>query len=127
MIGLPGETEQSFLRTMDYVFSLPIDDLNVAKFTPFPGSPLYENIHALGQFEENWEKMDCMNTVFVPHGMTAGQLDSLFLEFYKRYYTRPRTLELREHGGNPDSWRRFLNAGSFLTFARANRRIVERQ
>jgi anaerobic magnesium-protoporphyrin IX monomethyl ester cyclase len=129
MIGLPGETEQSFRRTMDYVFSLPIDDLNVAKFTPFPGSPLYENIHTLGQFEENWEKMDCMNTVFVPHGMTAAQLDSLFLEFYKRYYTRPKTLWnfVSMIWKSPDSWRRFLaNAGSFLTFARANRRIVER-
>jgi anaerobic magnesium-protoporphyrin IX monomethyl ester cyclase len=129
MIGLPGETEQSFRRTMDYVFSLPIDDLNVARFTPFPGSPLYENIHALGRFDENWEKMDCMNTVFVPHGMTAERLESLFLEFYKRYYTRPKTLWnfVSMIWKSPDSWRRFLaNAGSFLTFARANRRIVER-
>ncbi len=130
MIGLPGETERSFRRTMDYVFSLPIDDLNVAKFTPFPGSPLYENIHSLGRFEENWEKMDCMNTVFVPHGMTAERLESLFLEFYKRYYTRPKTLWnfVSMVWKSPDSWRRFLaNAGSFLTFARANRRMMERQ
>jgi anaerobic magnesium-protoporphyrin IX monomethyl ester cyclase len=128
MIGLPGETEQSFRRTMQYVFSLPIDDLNVAKFTPFPGSPLYENIHALGRFEENWEKMDCMNTVFVPHGLTAPKLESLFLEFYQRYYTRPRTLVglASMLWKSPDSWKRFLaNAGNFLTFAVRNRRIVE--
>jgi anaerobic magnesium-protoporphyrin IX monomethyl ester cyclase len=130
MIGLPGETEQSFRRTMKYVFSLPIDDLNVAKFTPFPGSPLYENIHSLGRFDEDWEKMDCMNTVFVPHGMTAEQLEGLFREFYKRYYTRPKTLWnfASMVWKSPDSWRRFLaNAGSFVKFARANRRIVERQ
>lgn len=129
MIGLPGETEQSFRRTMDYVFSLPIDDLNMAKFTPFPGSPLYEKIHELGSFEENWEKMDCMNTVFVPHGMTAEQLERLFLEFYKHHYTRPRTLWnfVSMVWKSPDSWRRFLlNAGSFVRFARKNRRIVER-
>jgi radical SAM superfamily enzyme YgiQ (UPF0313 family) len=130
MIGLPGETEQSFRRTMDYVFSLPIDDVNVAKFTPFPGSPLYEKIHSLGRFDEDWEKMDCMTTVFVPHGLTAAQLERLFLEFYKRYYTRPRTLWnfVSMAWKSPDSWKRFLaNAGSFLTFARANRRIVQRQ
>ncbi|MBN1506047.1 MAG: radical SAM protein [Sedimentisphaerales bacterium] len=130
MIGLPGETEQSFRRTMEYVFSVPIDDLNLAKFTPFPGSPLYENIHSLGQFEEDWEKMDCMSTVFVPHGMTAGQLESLFLAFYKRYYTRPKTLWnfVSMLWKSPDSWKRFLmNAGSFVAFARANRRIVERK
>ena len=129
MIGLPGETEQSFRRTMNYVFSLPIDDVNVAKFTPFPGSPLYEKIHSLGRFEENWEKMDCMTTVFVPHGLTVEQLEGLFLEFYQRYYTRPRTLWnfVSMVWKSPNSWKRFLaNAGSFLTFARANRRIVER-
>ena len=127
MIGLPGETEQTFGRTMEYVFSLPIDDLNVAKFTPFPGSPLYENIHALGQFEENWEKMDCMNTVFVPHGMTVEQLETMLYKFHKRYYTRPKTLWnfVSMVWKSPDSWKRFLaNAGSFLRFACANRRIV---
>jgi radical SAM superfamily enzyme YgiQ (UPF0313 family) len=130
MIGLPGETEQSFRRTMQYVFSHPLDDVNVAKFTPFPGSPLYEKIHALGRFEENWEKMDCMTTVFVPHGLTAAQLEGLFLEFYQRYYMRPRTLWnfVSMVWKSPDSWRRFLaHAGSFWTFARANRRIVERR
>lgn len=128
MIGLPGETEQSFQKTMDYVFSLPIDDLNLAKFTPFPGSPLYETIHDLGQFEENWAKMDCMNLVFVPHGLTAERLDELFFSFYKRYYTRPSTLWnfVTMLWKSPDSWRRFLaNAGSFMAFARTNRRIRE--
>ncbi len=128
MIGLPGETEQSFRRTMDYVFAQPIDDLNVAKFTPFPGSPLYERIHSLGQFDESWEKMDCMHTVFVPNGMTAEDLERLFMEFYRRYYTRPKTLWnfVAMIWKSPDSWRRFIaNAPRFLRFACANRRIAE--
>ena len=128
MIGLPGETEQSFRRTMDYVFSQPIDDLNVAKFTPFPGSPLYERIHSLGQFDESWEKMDCMHTVFVPNGMTAADIERLFMEFYRRYYTRPKTLWnfVAMVWKSPDSWKRFIaNAPRFLRFACANRRIAE--
>ena len=64
MMGLPGETEASIKKSMNYVFSLPIDDFNLAKFTPFPGSPVYERIHDLGIFEEDWEKMDCMHFVF---------------------------------------------------------------
>ena len=36
MMGLPGESESSIQKSMDYVFSLPIDDFNLAKFTPFP-------------------------------------------------------------------------------------------
>jgi anaerobic magnesium-protoporphyrin IX monomethyl ester cyclase len=128
MIGLPGETEQSFRRTMDYVFAQPIDDLNVAKFTPFPGSPLYERIHSLGQFDESWEKMDCMHTVFVPNGLTAEDIERLFMEFYRRYYTRPKTLWnfVAMLWKSPDSWKRFIaNAPRFLRFAFANRRIAD--
>ncbi len=36
MMGLPGESEASIRRSMEYVYSLPIDDFNLAKFTPFP-------------------------------------------------------------------------------------------
>jgi anaerobic magnesium-protoporphyrin IX monomethyl ester cyclase len=128
MIGLPGETEQTFHRTMNYIFSLPIDDLNIAKFTPFPGSPLYEKINSLGSFHEDWEKMDCMNTVFVPNGMTAEGIERLLLEFHKRYYMRPKTLWnfVTMLWKSPDSWRRFIaNIGNFLRFIHANRRIAE--
>jgi len=37
MMGLPGETEASIKKSKAYVFSLPIDDFNLSKFTPFPG------------------------------------------------------------------------------------------
>ncbi len=128
MMGLPGESEESIRRSMEYVFSLPIDDFNLAKFTPFPGSPLYAKIRELGSFEEDWEQMDCMQFQFVPHGMTKERLEELFTLFYKRHFQRPRVL-----GGyaamlwkSPDSWRRFiLNLGDFLRFARSSRRLAE--
>ena len=37
MMGLPGETEESIRRTGDFLMSLDLDDMNMAKFTPFPG------------------------------------------------------------------------------------------
>ncbi len=77
MLGLPGETEDSIRRTMAYVFSLPIDDINISKFTPFPGTPLYERIHELGTFEEDWERMDCMHFLFVPRGLTRERLEDI--------------------------------------------------
>ncbi|GAB4554845.1 MAG: radical SAM protein [Geothermobacteraceae bacterium] len=122
MMGLPGETETSIRRSMEYVFSLPIDDFNLAKFTPFPGTPLYQKIHELGTFEEDWEKMDCMHFQFVPHGFTRERLEELFTLFYKSHFKRPRVwLEyVTMLWKSPDSWRRFvLNLGSFLRFARS--------
>ena len=121
MVGLPGETTESVRRSIAYLKSLPIDELNVAKFTPFPGSPLYEKIHDFGCFNEDWQKMDCMSFQFIPEGMSKEELEKLFLEFYQTHFKRPRTLlnyvAMLKH--SPDSWSRFaLNLGSFLNFAR---------
>ena len=121
MIGLPGETEASIKRSMDYVFSLPIDDFNLAKFTPFPGSPIYERIHELGEFEEDWEKMDCMNFLFITKGMTRERLEQLFNEYYKNHFTRPKVLwdYFTMIWRSPDSWLRFLaNLPKFLKYSR---------
>jgi anaerobic magnesium-protoporphyrin IX monomethyl ester cyclase len=89
MVGLPGEDEATIRRTIDYALSLPLDEINVTKFTPFPGAPVYRNIREFGEFEENWELMNCINTVFVPTGMTREQVDGLYDEFISRFYHRP--------------------------------------
>ncbi len=129
MMGLPGESEQSIQKSMDYVFSLPIDDINLAKFTPFPGSPLYKKIHDVGTFEEDWEKMDCMQFVFIPHGMTKERLEEMFIDFYRRHYSRLKILfaYVTMIWKSPDSWLRFIkNLGQFLSFAKSNKRIADR-
>ncbi len=41
MMGIPGETTESIQRTIDFVLRHPLDDANLTKFTPFPGSPIY--------------------------------------------------------------------------------------
>jgi len=125
MLGLPGESEATVRRSMEYVYSLPLDDFNLAKFTPFPGSPIYENIHALGHFEEDWPKMDCMHFQFVPHGMEKEELERLFIEFYKNHFKRNRVLlgYVAMLWKSPDSWRRFIRSGaSFIRFALSNKR-----
>ena len=130
MLGLPGETEESVQRSMNYVFSLPIDDFNLAKFTPFPGSPIYEHIHELGEFEEKWEKMDCMNFVFVTKGMTKDRLEVLFQDFYRNHFKRPKVLwgYVTMLWRSPNSWLRFLKSMTgFLRFIRVNRRLMEEE
>jgi anaerobic magnesium-protoporphyrin IX monomethyl ester cyclase len=127
MMGLPGETEESIRRSKAYVFSLPIDDFNLAKFTPFPGSPIYENIHELGEFDEKWEEMDCMNFKFVTKGMTRERLEALFLNFYRSHFARPKVLlgYVAMLWRSPHSWFRFLKSlTSFLRYICVNRRLM---
>jgi anaerobic magnesium-protoporphyrin IX monomethyl ester cyclase len=88
MMGLPGETEASIRNTSDFIISLGLDDMNMAKFTPFPGAPLWASIRDEGTFDENWRLMNCLNFVFVPKGIDSAQrLDHLYNEHVKRFYS----------------------------------------
>lgn len=88
MMGLPGETGQTIKRTADFIEELGLDDMNMTKFTPFPGSPAYQTIHEEGKFEENWELMNCLNFVFVPKGMESKEkMERLYNQSIKRFYT----------------------------------------
>ncbi len=88
MMGLPGETEETIKRTSDFILSLELDDMNMAKFTPFPGAPLWSTIREEGAFEEDWRLMNCLNFVFVPHGIKSRErLDYLYNEYVKRFYS----------------------------------------
>lgn len=128
MMGLPGETEESIEKTRQFLFSLPVDDFNLTKFTPFPGAPVYENIHDWGEFQEDWPLMDCMHFLFIPTGFTRQRLEELHISFYRQHFQRPRILwdYVSMLWRSPDSWRRFiLNLGSFVRFARSGKRFSE--
>jgi len=90
MMGLPGETEESIKRTSDFIIELGLDDMNMAKFTPFPGAPLWATIRDEGTFKEDWRLMNCLNFVFIPRGIQSKEkLDHLYNEHVKRFYSNP--------------------------------------
>ncbi|MCF6248713.1 MAG: B12-binding domain-containing radical SAM protein [Desulfobacula sp.] len=130
MMGLPGESEKSIEKSKAYVFSLPIDDFNLAKFTPFPGSPIYKRIkeqgQELGAFNEDWEKMDCMQFVFIPKDLTKEKMEALFIEFYQSHFQRAKVLlgYVSMLWKSPDSWIRFMkDFVGFIKFAFTNKRM----
>ncbi len=88
MMGLPGETESTIQMTANFINELKLDDMNMTKFTPFPGSPIYQNIREEGVFEEKWGLMNCLNFVFVPQGIRSKErLDALYNQFVQKFYT----------------------------------------
>lgn len=88
MMGLPGETEETIRKTSDFIVSLGLDDMNMAKFTPFPGAPIWAGIEEEGSLENDWQQMNCLNFVFVPKGISSRErLDRLYNEHVKRFYS----------------------------------------
>lgn len=90
IVGHPGETTQSLRQTIDFALDLPLDDLSVTMLTPFPGTELYDRAAEFGQFDADWAKMNLLNAVFVPHGLTADILVAAQRELLRRFYLRPR-------------------------------------
>ncbi len=90
MMGLPGDTEESIQKTGNFALSLGLDDMNMSKFTPFPGAPVWSTITESGTFDEDWRKMNCLNFVFLPAGIESNErLEELYNRFVKRFYSDP--------------------------------------
>jgi len=62
--------------------------MNLSKFTPYPGSPIYLDLYGTKIRPDHWKKMNGMNFVFAPDGMSIEELDRayqrLLLDFYRR-------------------------------------------
>ena len=88
MMGLPGDTPASIQKTSDFVISLGLDDMNMSKFTPFHGAPVWDTLSEYGVFDQDWRKMNCLNFVFVPHDIDSEEtLDQLYNTHVKRFYS----------------------------------------
>ncbi|HJQ85196.1 MAG TPA: radical SAM protein [Candidatus Binatia bacterium] len=92
MMAHPTEGEDSLQETVEFLRTAPVDLVQVTKFTPYPGTPSYPTIRQHGAFEEDWERMNAMNWVFVPHGLTPELLERWFRLAYRTFYLRPDVL-----------------------------------
>jgi len=124
MMAIPGETKETIEKTMEFACKNPFDDLNVTKFTPFPGTPIYEKIKDYGDFEEDWSKMNCLNFVFIPKGFTKEELERYYDLFFKKFYGRPKMLinYFSMLWKSPESVYRFVKDFSSFLKARKNLR-----
>jgi radical SAM superfamily enzyme YgiQ (UPF0313 family) len=92
IVGHPGETRQTLDQTIAFALELPLDDVSVAMLTPFPGTELHDRAAEFGSLDPDWGKMSLLNTVFVPHGLTAADLVRAQTELIRRFYLRPRVV-----------------------------------
>ncbi len=94
IFGLPGETPETFRATSDFILSLDLDEMNMTKFTPFHGAPMWHEIlmneGKEGTFHEDWRLMNCLNFVYMPAAFkTRGEMENLYNWHVQRYYNSP--------------------------------------
>ncbi len=89
MLGYPGESLTTIQATREMVQKIPMTTMNLTKFTPYPGSPIYHDLYGTKIKEDHWERMNGMNFVWAPEGISVEELDrqyqQLLISFYRRH------------------------------------------
>lgn len=89
IFGMPGETPETIRATSDFILSLDLDEMNMTKFSPLHGAPIWDECVSgqSGDFVEDWRLMNCLNFVFKPHGFESReQMDALYNWHVRRFY-----------------------------------------
>ncbi len=89
IFGMPGETPETIRATSDFVLSLDLDEMNMTKFSPLHGAPIWNECVSgrEGDFVEDWRLMNCLNFVYKPAGFESReQMDALYNWHVRRFY-----------------------------------------
>jgi radical SAM superfamily enzyme YgiQ (UPF0313 family) len=92
IIGIPGETYEDALKTIDFAIELNPDFANFHALTPFPGTHLYNNIEKYGSVARNLEEYTYQGAAFVPFTMSRRQIQEVRQMAFKKFYGRPAFL-----------------------------------
>jgi radical SAM superfamily enzyme YgiQ (UPF0313 family) len=92
LFGIPGETYDEGLRTIEFAGELDPDLANFHALTPFPGTDLYENHGKYGTISRELTDYTYQGAAFVPHTMTREQIQELRQLALRRFYSRPAYL-----------------------------------
>lgn len=100
MFGIPGETFEEGLKTIEFAIELNPDMANFHAITPFPGSYLYDNLEKYGTISDELSDFTYQGAAFIPYTMTRQDILRLRQIAFKRFYSRPsfilkRLLEMR--------------------------------
>jgi radical SAM superfamily enzyme YgiQ (UPF0313 family) len=110
VFGIPGETYEEALRTIDFACELSPDMASFHAITPFPGTYLHDHASEYGSLSEELRDYTYQGAAFVPHTMTREQIGELRQRAYRTFYSRPsfllrKLLGLRHRSDLEAAWR----------------------
>lgn len=89
VFGIPGETYEEGLRTIDFACELGADMASFHALAPFPGTHLFDHIHEYGSLSEELTDFTYQGAAFVPHTLTREEIWELRQRAYRTFYSRP--------------------------------------
>ena len=101
VLGFPGETEQTAHETIRFVKELNPDDVGFYVATPYPGTPMYEQVKKNGWLRvTDFDKYDTAGPTFETPWLSMEKLAELRYKAYQDFYLRPGyVLHMMRRGG----------------------------
>ncbi|MGD6807098.1 MAG: B12-binding domain-containing radical SAM protein [Candidatus Bathyarchaeia archaeon] len=90
VLGFPGETEQTAKETIKFVSSLNPEDVGFYIATPYPGTPMYDEVVKNGWLRvTDFDRYDTAGPTFETPQLSMEKLAELRAKAYKHFYLRP--------------------------------------
>ena len=89
IFGIPGETFEEGLQSIDFAIELDPYIANFNTLTPLPGTDLWDNVDKYGRWEGNTDRATFQHASFTPFTMTKEEIIKLRDLAFKRFYSRP--------------------------------------
>ena len=90
ILGFPGETKESAWETIRFVKELNPNDVGFYIATPYPGTPMYEEVKANGSLRiTDFDKYDTATPTFEIPNMTMQELSQLREQAFQSFYLSP--------------------------------------
>jgi radical SAM superfamily enzyme YgiQ (UPF0313 family) len=97
ILGLDGDTPETFDHVLGFVRDSGLYEVQVTFLTAFPETPLYRRLKAEGRIirDKAWELCTLFDINFEPQGMSRAELQSGFLGLVKTLYSDEETHQRR--------------------------------
>ena len=90
ILGFPGETKESAWETIQFVKELNPNDVGFYIATPYPGTPMYEEVKANGSLKiTDFDKYDTATPTFEIPNMTMQELTEIREQAFQSFYLSP--------------------------------------
>jgi anaerobic magnesium-protoporphyrin IX monomethyl ester cyclase len=92
MLGCPGETRETIMKTISFAKTSGVNDFQITYFTPFPGSESFRDAERYGKFTKDYRMMTTWFPVFIPEALTKETLESYYRKAFREFYLRPKII-----------------------------------
>lgn len=99
ILGMPNETYEDCLQTIEFARNLELDFTKFSTLVPYPGTAIYDQVLKDGSLKScDWSKFSAFamladyEPVYCPNTMTAEDLRKLQKLAFRRCYLRPKVI-----------------------------------